>query len=98
LEFAMSAVKEIHAYDDKLVFECEERFDGLVDRCKERQNTRQFGDSELPLLAEVPGIVIYDYCIRNGVTWREFMTEPAHARRMLNDPALAYFRIKPGVV
>jgi hypothetical protein len=90
---------EIHIADNgSLVIERNERFDGLLDTCKALHNEGLHGASDMPLYAAVPGILIEDYCNRNGVTFSEFMANQEHVKRFLNDPALAYFRVKPGVV
>ncbi|MEN6305446.1 MAG: hypothetical protein ABFD96_22170 [Armatimonadia bacterium] len=46
--------------------------------------------------ASLPMIVIEQYCNANGLTFQEWMNNPEHARRMLNDPALAAFRVWEG--
>lgn len=94
----MTATTEIHTFDDGLLIERTERFDGLLDYCKARHNEGLHGEKDMPLYAEVPGILIEDYCIRNGITFAEFMRDQAHVSRFLNDPALEHWRIKPGRV
>jgi hypothetical protein len=94
----MKTTTDIHTFGDDLLIERTERFDGLLDTCKAMHNEGLHGDSDMPLYAAVPGILIEDYCQRNGVTFRDFMTDQAHVKRFLNDPALSHFRIKPGVV
>lgn len=56
------------------------------------------GDKEMRPLATIPGIIIQQYCNEQGVSFAEFMRNPVHATRMLNDPALRDFRIHPGRV
>lgn len=46
--------------------------------------------------ARLPMIVIEQYCNANNLTFQEWMNNPEHARRMLNDPALAAFRVWEG--
>lgn len=94
----MTATTEIHVIDDSLVIERTERFDGLLDTCKAMHNEGLHGSPDMPLYAHVPGILIEDYCNRNGVTFADFMRDQAHVKRFLNDPALAHFRIAPGRV
>jgi hypothetical protein len=52
----------------------------------------------MPVLAHVPGILIEDYCNRNGVTFADFMRDQEHVKRFLNDPAIEHFRVKKGRV
>lgn len=74
------------------------RFDGLLDHNAELRATQQFGDKDMKHVANIPGIVIEDYCFRRGVTWREFFQDPKHIKAICNDPAFAYFRVAPGEV
>lgn len=89
---------EIHTDGGGLVIERVERFDGLLDACKALHNEGLHGTNDMPLYAAVPGILIEDYCNRNNVSFADFMKDQSHVKRFLNDPAIAHFRIKPGVV
>jgi hypothetical protein len=51
---------------------------------------------ELMHAATLPMVVIEQYCNANNLTFQEWMNNPEHARRMLNDPALAAFRVWEG--
>lgn len=68
---------------------------GVMEECKARQSCGLTGDRDMRHLAEFPGWVIQKYCDLNGIQWAEWFQNPIHARRMLNDPDLAYFRIDP---
>lgn len=46
--------------------------------------------------ARLPMVVIEQYCNANDLSFREWMNNPEHAKRMLNDPALAAFRVWEG--
>jgi hypothetical protein len=56
------------------------------------------GSSNVKHAARIPNILIEKYCQDNGITFREWLLDEAHIRRMLNDPALAHFRIWPGQI
>jgi len=43
--------------------------------------------------AHFPAIVVEAYCNRVGITFRDFVTNPEHAKRMCVDPDLAHFRV-----
>lgn len=94
----MSVKTDVVSQDGQLIVVREARFDGLLDTCKALHNEGLHGDQELPVLAHVPGLLIEDYCNRNGVTFRDFMRDDAHVRRFLNDPAIEHFRVKKGRV
>lgn len=70
----------------------------VAEVCKGLQNSGITGDKEMRHLAEFPGFIIEQYCNLNGITWAEWMQNPVHARRMLNDPDLAHFRVHAGRV
>ena len=85
-------------YDDNgnMVAVRDESLDDLkavAEVCKGLQNCGITGDKEMRHLAEFPGFIIQAYCDRVGIEWAEWFQNPVHARRMLNDPDLAYFRI-----
>lgn len=46
--------------------------------------------------ARIPYVVIEQYLATHGIDLHEFHTNPVHVKRMLNDPALAGFRIWQG--
>lgn len=47
-------------------------------------------------LAEFPMAIIERYCNDAGVTFKEWMRNPDHVKRMLRDPALSGFRVHTG--
>lgn len=67
-----------------------------VDYCKARANEGHHGFPDFKLKASIPVTVIEAYCRNNGITLREFGANKEHIRRVVNDPALADFRIAPG--
>lgn len=96
----MSSITEFIANPDKdeTVIAHTATFDGLLDHNAELRATRQFGDSEMRHVANIPGIVIEQYCLMRGVTWMEVFKDPKHIKAICNDPDLAYFRVAPGEV
>ncbi len=66
---------------------------GVAEVCKARQKEGLTGDKDMRHLAEFPGILIQKYCDTAGIEWADWFNNPAHARRMLNDPDLSAFRI-----
>lgn len=50
------------------------------------------------VLAVIPDIFIQKYCNEHGVSYAEFMRNPDHANRMINDPDLSCFRVSKGRV
>lgn len=70
----------------------------VLDHAKALQSVGAVGNAEFRHAANVPGIVIEQYCQSNGIRFDEFMGDPAHIRRLLNDPDLAGFRIWTGKI
>lgn len=56
------------------------------------------GSSEMRHAAEIPNVFIEEYCARVGITYSEWLKNKEHIRRVVNDPALAHFRVWPGRV
>lgn len=67
-----------------------------IDAIKELHNSGQHGSKDRKHVASVPAVVIEHYCNTQGITLREFMVNPEHVRRFLNDPANRDFRVWPG--
>lgn len=68
----------------------------IAERAQALHRQGHHGSSEMKHAASIPNILIEKYCQDNGITYREWMVDPAHIRRMLADPALADFRIWKG--
>jgi hypothetical protein len=65
----------------------------VMEECKARQSCGITGERDMRHLAEYPGWLIQKYCDTAGIQWNEWFQNPVHARRMMADPALAYFRV-----
>jgi len=72
--------------------------DPIVTACKAAHNEGRHGSKDMRLAASVPLVVIERYMHDNGLTYEQFSHDPFHKRAILNDPALAAFRIWPGKV
>jgi hypothetical protein len=68
----------------------------IAERCQAMHREGMHGSSEVKLAASIPNILIEKYCQDNGISFREWMVDETHMRRMLSDPALSAFRIWPG--
>ncbi len=65
----------------------------IADVCIGRHNSGVTGSKDMVHLAEYPKELVDKYCIVNGITFAEWMNNPVHTQRMLQDPELAHFRI-----
>lgn len=70
----------------------------ILDDAKGRHNAGFHGTSEMKHAARLPNVVVERYCNEQGIEFSECMQNPVHFKRMLNDPALAGFRIWTGAV
>lgn len=91
----------IHKHNDgngTLTFETVQDCTAIAEAAKRAANEGNTGSSELKLAATIPNIFIDDYCNRNNITFHEFLKNKDHIKTILNDPALAAFRIWKGKV
>lgn len=88
----------IHEHDGKLTFERVQDVEPILDFTHDLRASGQLGSSEMRHVASVPMVLIEAYCNDKGIDFREFMTNPEHHKRVLNDPALSLFRIWEGRV
>ena len=70
----------------------------IAEMAKAKHNAGMFGSSDMKHAATIPMVFIEKYLNDNGVSFAEFMKNKQHIRRVLNDPALAHFRIWKGQV
>jgi hypothetical protein len=92
----MSITEKVFFNDDGYVVQREQRVAGIVDYCKARHNEGRHGFKDFKLMGKLPEEMVNHYCAVNKVSFREFLKNPEHVKRMINDPALADFRIAPG--
>lgn len=70
----------------------------IVDAVKARHNAGEFGSREMRYLGEVTPMMLQTYCDKNGIAWDVAMQDPAHFRRILNDPENSNMRVWKGRV
>ena len=81
---------------DDIVVAREQYVGDIRDYCIARHNEGLHGADDFRLMASLPVVVVEHYINVNQITMHEFMTNPEHIKRLVNDPALADFRIAPG--
>ena len=89
---------KIHESGDTIGIERVQDCEPILDFTKQRRDQRAVGSSEMRHAASIPMVLVEAYCNDKGITFQQFMTNPAHGKTMLNDPALKYFRIWEGRV
>lgn len=61
-----------------------------------RRNEGHHGGYEMRHAARLPMVLVETYMNERGLTFAQFMEDKSHIQAMLNDPALAGFRIWTG--
>lgn len=70
----------------------------IAEMAKARHNEGLHGSSDMRLAASVPLVFVEKYLSDHNITMQELGKSQEHQRRLLNDPALAHFRIWKGRV
>ena len=101
----MKVVRSIGGVETHLGVQDGELISGTVQDCtpiledaKARHNAGFHGTSEMKHAARFPDVVVERYCNEQGITFSEFMQNPAHIKRLLMTPELSGFRIWTGRV
>lgn len=67
-----------------------------VERAKAMSAAEMTGSKDMRLAASIPVVLVEKYLNDNGITLQELGRSQEHQKRLLNDPALAHFRIWKG--
>lgn len=70
----------------------------IAEYAKAQHNQGMHGTSEMKHAARIPMVMVEKYINDNNITFAEWTRDKAHIKRMLQDPALAHFRIWPGKI
>ena len=84
--------------DGTMTFERVQDCTPIAENAKAMQNAGMTGSSDMKLAARIPNVMIEKYCNDNNILYSEWCGNRDHIKRMLNDPALAYFRVWRGAV
>ena len=68
----------------------------ILEDAKARHGAGAYGTSDFKHAARIPNVIIEKYCNDNNILFQEFCNDPAHIRRLCNDPDNKLFRIWPG--
>lgn len=88
----------VHLDGDKMHVENVQDCTGYLERAKALHKEGIHGSKDFKHAAELPEVAVQTYLNSNGIDFAEFMKNPVHIKRMLNDPDLKGFRIWPGRV
>jgi hypothetical protein len=93
----MSDIKTTYAEsDDALIVHREQNVGAIVDYAKARHNEGHHGFSDFQLKMVLPAVVVEHYCNFHQISFKEFMNNPEHVKRMNNSPEFSDLRVAPG--
>lgn len=86
----------IHVNDGSVTIQRVQDVEPILEEAKARQSAGLVGTADYWHMASLPAVLVEKYCNVHGITFAEFMANDDHVRAMVNDPALAHFRIHAG--
>jgi hypothetical protein len=96
----MDGVKTIiHRHNDgngTLTFESVQDCLAIAEAAQRQQNSGLTGSADVKLAARLPLVMVEAYLNNNKITMHEFLNNQDHIKRLVNDPALAHFRVWKG--
>lgn len=84
--------------ENKMVVERAQDCNAIADWCKRQSAAGYVGSGEMKHAAKIPNVMIEAYINTKNISPHEFYANPVHMKAILNDPALADFRIWKGQV
>lgn len=88
----------IQAEDGRLIVRRTQDCTPIAEQTKALHNEGHHGSSDFKHAGRIPFIFFEDYCNKHGLLFSEVMNNKEHLKRILNDPALAHFRVWKGRV
>jgi len=95
-EIASNIKTDISVKDGNLIVYREQDCTPIAEWCKTMQNEGATGNSDFKFAGRIPDVMVEKYCNDNNITFSEFIQNKDHIRRVMNDPAMAHFRIWRG--
>lgn len=86
----------IHVRDGLMTVASTQDCTPIAERCQRLHNEGQHGTRDMKFAGSIPDVFVNKYLTDNNITFAQFIKEPEHARRVLNDPAMAHFRVWKG--
>ena len=95
----MSELKSIIEFEDgKLILGSTQDCTPIAEAAKALHNEGLHGSKDVKHVAKIPAVIVEQYCNDYGITYRDFMQDTAHIRRLVNDPKNSSFRVWKGQV
>lgn len=87
---------EILAQDDRLIISRTQDCTHIAEHAQALHNEGIHGSADVKHAAKIPLVIVEKYCNENGVSFQDFMNDPAHIKRVVQHPDNAMFRIWKG--
>lgn len=68
----------------------------IAEYAKAQHNAGFHGSSEVKHAARIPNVIVEKYCNEQRITFEQFMGDPVHIRRVVQNPDNDAFRIWKG--
>jgi hypothetical protein len=94
----MTTEKYIDGGDSGLVIERTQYVAGIIDNNKRMRNEGYTGRNGYTLVGSIPTSIVDAYCATNKITLREFLQNPDHKKRLLNNPDFSDLRVYQGTI
>ena len=88
----------VHVNEGVVTFESIQDCTPILERASRMHNEGFTGSSEMKYAGRIPDVIVEKYCIDNHLTFREFCVGQEHVKRLMNDPAMAGFRVWKGKI
>lgn len=92
------ATRMLEGADHQFAIQRTQDVEPILDYTREMAAIGAGNGADMKHAAEIPMIVVEQYMQRTGITFREFCESQEHIKAIVNDPALAAFRIWDGRV
>lgn len=86
----------IHVNDGVMTVASSQDCTAIAERCKRLHSEGIHGTPEMKYAGSIPDVFVNKYLTDNNITFAQFVKEPEHCRRILNDPAMTHFRVWKG--
>lgn len=95
---ALDLDTKFHFHDGAMTVQRSQDCTPIAEFAKRAHNEGRTGSGEMKHAAKIPYVMIEKYCNDHHILFSEFMANREHMKRVLNDPAMAHFRIWKGQV
>lgn len=92
----MGVATLVHQADGLIAFERVQDCTAIAEHATRLRLDGAHGGDEMRHAARLPMVLVERYCNERGITFSDWLRDPSHAKAMLNDPALAAFRVWEG--